>query len=38
MPGLCSWLGTLCLIYSLLHFPLVPVGFLGQYFGVIHGH
>ena len=25
-------------IYSLLHFSLVPVGFTGQYFSVLHGH
>ena len=25
-------------IYSLLHFSLVPFGFTGQYFSVLHGH
>ena len=25
-------------ICSLLHFSLVPVGFTGQYFSVLHGH
>ena len=30
--------GSLCDIHGLLHFPLVPVGFLGQDFGGIYGH
>jgi len=30
--------GSLFDIYSLLHFFLVPVGFTGKYFSVLHGH
>ena len=29
--------GSLSDVYGLLHFSLVPVGFTGQYFGVLHG-
>ena len=30
--------GSLSDVYGLLHFSLVPVGFTGQYFCVLHGH
>ena len=30
--------GSLFDIYNLIHFPLVPVGFTGQYFCVLRGH
>ena len=30
--------GSLFDVYGLLHFPLAPVRFSGQYFGVIQGH
>ena len=30
--------GSLSDVYGLLHFSLVPVGFTGQYFSVLHGH
>ena len=30
--------GSLFDMYCLVHFSLVPVGFTGQYFGVLHGH
>ena len=39
MVSLVFMVGALYLIlYGLLHLPLVPVGFSGQYFGVIHRH
>ena len=40
VDGRQKMVGALCLIYvySLLHFSLVPVGFTGQYFSVLHGH
>ena len=30
--------GSMFDVYGLLHFPLVPVGFTGQYFSVRRGH
>ena len=30
--------GSLFDVYGLLHFSLVPVGFMGQYFSAFNGH